>query len=158
MSEVNTNRLDQAFARLQAYPLRDSTLDRRFQEWICSADDDSLNRINAYALATAWNVNVQSVLLWLIYASQVGLFDLHWVTHCIHCNGTSHVTGRMGTVEHKSYCKMCQLGYSVHSDENIEVAFTVNPSIRPTQLSLQASLPPGVIAIGQWDGNHHDNY
>ena len=152
MFEVNTNRLDQAFARIQAYPSRDASLDQRFRELILSAEDERLNRLNAYTLAAAWGVSEPPILLWLIYASRVGLFDLHWVTHCGHCNGTTGMAARMGEVGHETYCKMCESGTPIHSDENIEVAFTVNPAIRPTQESLKANMAPGAVPIGQWDG------
>ncbi len=151
MAEVNINRLDHAFERLQAYPQRDSALDNRFRDLILNADDDTLNRINAYALAAFWNTDAHSLLVWLLYSSQVGLFDLHWETHCTHCNGSSNITVRLGTIGHDSSCKMCQVDFPVHSDENVEVTFTVNRSIRATSPSLESGLPDGAIAIGQWD-------
>ena len=151
MSEINAKRLDQAFDRLQAYPLRDSTLDQRFREWMLTTDDDSLLRINAYNLAAGWNVAEGAVLLWLIYASQVGIFDLHWEAHCSHCNAPTIITDHLGAIGHEAECKMCQVTGSVHSDENVEVRFTINPSIRAIQPSLQATMPPGAVAVGQWD-------
>src|SRR5450432_4810162 len=116
MSDINTNRLDYAFNRLQGYPQRDAALDSRFRDWIVSADDDMLNRINAHVLAESWNTDVRSLLAWLIYASQVGLFDLYWETHCTHCNGVSMASGRLGTIGHDSRCKMCQVSFPVNSD------------------------------------------
>src|SRR5258706_6319110 len=151
MTAANATRLDQVFDRLQAYPQRDILLDDSFREWIVSADDDALNRINAHTLATLWNVEVHPVLVWLIYASQVGLFDLNWEAHCTHCDGLSNITGRLGTIGHESSCKMCQVDFAIHSDENVEVTFSINPAIRPTQPSLLVSMPEGVVQLGKWD-------
>src|SRR3954462_56050 len=135
MTIANATRLDQAFERLQAYPQRNASLDYRFRDWIETADDDALNRINAHTLATLWSVDVHAVLSWLIYASQVGLFDLNWEAHCDHCDGTATTTSRLGTLGHDSSCKMCQVDFNVHSDENVEVTFSISPAIRPTQPS-----------------------
>jgi hypothetical protein len=41
--------------------------------------------------------------------------------------------------------------FAVHSDENVEVTFTVNPSIRVTFPSLGVSIPGDAVPIGQWD-------
>src|SRR6476620_9720621 len=133
MTVANASRLDQAFDRVQAYPQRDFALDERFREWIQNADDDSLNRINAHTLAAEWNVSTNKVLVWLLYASQVGLFDLNWEAHCSHCDGVAILTNRVGALGHGSTCKMCQVDFGIHSDENVEVTFTVNPAIRSTQ-------------------------
>ena len=151
MAEANINRLDHAYSRLEAYPQRDTSLDYRFRNWILAADDDSLNRINAYTLAADWNLDSHAVLIWLLYASQVGLFDLHWEAHCTHCNGITNIVQRLGTIGHDSSCKMCQVEVPVHSDENVEVTFTVNPSIRVTFPSLGVSIPGDAVPIGQWD-------
>src|SRR5258708_40314049 len=113
MSEVNSSRIDQAFNRLQAYPLRDASLDTRFRDWIVSAGDDNLHRINAYTLGTSWNLDPDKILGWLIYASQVGLFDLNWETHCTHCGGSSNSSTRLGALGHDSSCKMCQNKFEV---------------------------------------------
>src|SRR5258708_22978523 len=107
MSEVNSSRIDQAFSRLQAFTLRDSSLDSRFRDWVVSAGDDNLNRINAYTLGAAWNLDPHKVLVWLTYASQVGLFDLNWETHCIHCGGASNSSTRLRALEHDSSCNIC---------------------------------------------------
>src|SRR5260221_10545785 len=150
MSAPNSNRIDTAFSRLEAYPLRDASLDRRFRDWIVSADDDTLNRINARALGTSWKLDPHKLLVWLTYASQVGLFDLNWETHCTHCGGSSGSSPRLGSLGHDSSCKMCQVDFEVHSDENVEVTFTSNPSIRATAPSVQVGLPAGVVPLGQW--------
>src|SRR5262249_28216702 len=117
MADTNLSRLDQGFHRLQAYPQRNPSLDFRFRELIQTGDDSALSHINAYHLAENWNVDPRSVLVWLLYSSQAGLFDLNWVTRCIHCTGVSNVSGRLGLIGHQDSCMSCQQSFDVHSDQ-----------------------------------------
>src|SRR5258708_11550068 len=113
MSAPNSNRIDTAFSRLEAYPLRDASLDRRFRDWIVSADDDTLNRINAYALGASWKLDPHKLFVWLTYASQVGLFDLNWETHCTHCCRSSRSSPQLGNLGDDSTCNMCHVVFEV---------------------------------------------
>jgi adenylate cyclase len=152
MSTVDTTRLDQAFERLRVYDQRDTGLDSHFRELILHGKDESLNRINAYRLASSWNVTPHSVLLWLLYATQVGLFDLNWETQCPHCTGTSKVVKRLGAIGHDGECKMCQTNFAIHSDENIEVTFSITRTIRTALPNLTNYLTYNEAFLGTFDG------
>ncbi len=151
MADTNLSRLDQGYHRLQAYPQRDTSLDSRFRELIQGGDDSALSHINAYHLAAAWNVESQPVLVWLLYSSQAGLFDLNWVTRCPDCTGVSNVSGRLGLLGHESSCMSCQATFGVHSDQTVEVTFTVSRSIRATQTPIRALVPDYVEILGECD-------
>lgn len=150
-SEINHGRLEQAFERLQTYVQRDSSLDAHFRALITAEDSNALIRMNAFQLAEKWGVRPRAVLAWMLFASQVGLLDLNWETFCPHCTGMSKTTQRLGTIGHDSECKMCQVSFSIHSDENTEVTFTVNRGIRPVQLTFESFLTYNELFLGSLD-------
>jgi class 3 adenylate cyclase len=160
MADMNINlaRLDQAFDRLQAFPQRGIPWDARFRNLILTGTDDALNRINARVLSDEWGAPARGLLTWLIYASHVGLFDLNWESHCPHCTGLTHMDGHLGGIEHESHCNLCQVDFSTHADHNVEVTFSVSPSVRATQPTLAAFLPRSASALGVFDAAQPISY
>src|SRR5258708_18300306 len=102
-------------------------------------------------MVAPWNDDARSVLVWVIYCSQAGLFDLKWETRCAHCTGVSNVSNRLGLLGHESSCMSCQSTFDIHSDQTVEVTFTVNRAIRATQTPIRALIPDYVEILGECD-------
>lgn len=145
MSVIHFDRLEQGFATLSTYRDRETALDAKFREFILSASDDQLNRINPRQLGRLWAADERAILNWLIYASWVGIFNLNWESHCPHCTGLNSIQSRMGALEENVYCRVCDYDFSLHFDEHVEVTFDINPGIRATSPSPQVYMPVNVF-------------
>lgn len=152
--KINTVRLDQAFERLNTYTEREAALDSRFRELILKGEDEQLYRINPYRLGAQWKMDAHAILLWLLYSSQVGLFDLNWESHCPHCSDVNNISARLGSIGHEGNCKMCQVDYTLHSDENIEVTFTINRAIRAVRPNIKNFLSYNEYFLGTFDATN----
>lgn len=148
---INKTRLDQALDTLQHYPDYNPEVTSHLREFVLTAKDDELRRINAHALAAAWQFDVHDILEALLYASRLGVFDMHWESHCPHCAHIGSIHARLGALEQELYCAICDYDFDTHLDENIEVTFNINSGIRSTEPSMQAYLPHGVTLIGEYE-------
>lgn len=129
-ASANQARLDEMFQRLGDYARRNPSLDRLFRTLIEAGSNTDVQRINAYRLAHKWSVAPRDVLSWMLYASDAGLFDLHWESHCPHCNGLLDTMERLGDIPNGTVCIACQVNVDNHFDQNVVVTFSVTPAIR----------------------------
>lgn len=149
---INEERLQQLYQRLDVFPERNPGLDSRFRELIHNADDDTLSRINAHKLAQQWQLSPRQVLTWLLYAGQVGLFDLNWESHCPHCAGVLDRAHRPGTFKTHGACPTCTSSFELHFDENVVVTFSISPLVRALQPSRRIYIPEEAVELGIYPG------
>lgn len=150
MATVHQERLEQAFLNLQNFPERKSNLDTLFRDLIQNGTDELLARVHAYPLAHQWGLDPQQVTTWLLYASHIGLFDLNWESHCPRCKGLDTVSAHVGSIRQDLSCRSCQHAFHVHFDEDIEVTFSLNGTIRALKPQYSVYIPPGAIVLGKY--------
>ena len=79
---VVTERLDRAFAALQAQPLA-----ANLRLFVATASDDELFHIDPEPLANKWGVDRTRVLDILLRAVRAGVISMQWAFHCPTCGG-----------------------------------------------------------------------
>jgi class 3 adenylate cyclase len=115
---------------------RDPSLVKRLEDFLDHADDLSLQRIRAYALADQWNANRRSVLELFLHATRAGVLDMSWDLLCPSCRGTAESGTRLGDIHSSSHCNTCNIDFTANFDHNVEVVFRPNPSVRPIETAL----------------------
>ena len=96
-----------------------------------NGEDHELNRINVLDFSVRTGLNEEQVISGFLHASRLGLFDLTWNVLCPGCGGVLGAHGTLKSLRPDDYhCGLCACGYEASVDEQVEVAFTVNPRIR----------------------------
>lgn len=101
--------------------------------FVRTADTMSLRKIRPYALADLWKFSRRETLDACLYATRLGILDLRWELLCPLCRGAKEVTRQLGDVNITHHCDSCQIDYEINFDLNVEVVFSVNPSIRQVE-------------------------
>ena len=111
----------------------DPSLLARLEEFLDRADELSVQRIRAYALADRWGVGRRPVLEMFLRATRVGILDMSWDLLCPNCRGMSEGHSNLSEVRGRSHCDTCRIDFTVNFDHNIEVVFKPNPSVRKVE-------------------------
>ena len=122
--------------RLIAQNVDQTTLDRLY-EYFQHADDLSIQRMRPYALADGWNLPRRAVLEAFLFATREGILDMYWDLLCPECRGVAEDHKRLGDLHAHSHCNTCQIDFNVNFDQNVEVIFRPNPSIRQVDTSIE---------------------
>lgn len=91
-----------------------------------------LDYLQPFKLADTWKIDRRAVLESFIRTSQVGLFTLHWQSHCPHCENISGHHAVISNIKTTQQCSVCSRNYENSLDETVEVSFSVTPKYRPT--------------------------
>ncbi|MCU0497187.1 MAG: adenylate/guanylate cyclase domain-containing protein [Anaerolineae bacterium] len=141
MTDINTARLDQAYGQLQAHLARDPQWDMPFYQYLTTHTNTDLQHINVPQLAQAWQTTQRALIVWMLYATRVGVLDLYWESHCPHCQNLNQITTRMGDLTPDTSCGICHAQFQTHADQNIEVRFSVSTAIFPERELLIERIP-----------------
>ena len=93
--------------------------------------DHDLNRINLLDFSTRTGLDEELTISGFLHASRLGLFDLTWNVLCPGCGGVLDAHATLKSLRPDDYhCGLCACGYEASVDEQVEVAFTVQPARR----------------------------
>ncbi len=131
-------------AQLQGQLVADG-LDRdavtRLGEWVATADDLDLHRIQVRERARAWGLDEDAVLRVFLHATRAGLLQLSWDVVCPHCRDAEGMD-RLGDVASAAACPVCEIHFATDSAEAVEITFRVHPSIRVVAVRHFCSAEP----------------
>lgn len=102
----------------------------RLAEFIERADELSVQQMRPYALADAWGVPRRAALETFLRATRIGILDTYWDILCPDCRGVTDNFSNLKELHGSSHCNACQTDFNASFDENIEVIFRPNESIR----------------------------
>src|SRR5579872_3375170 len=104
--------------------------------------DHELNRINALDFSRRTGLDEEKTISGFLQASKLGLFDLSWNVLCPGCGGVLDAHDTLKSLRPDDYhCGLCACGYEPSVDEQVEVAFTVSPKVRPIAAHDPNTLP-----------------
>jgi class 3 adenylate cyclase len=115
----------------------------QFGQWIRNAPDEALFRVNVLAWAQRHGIEERLALDLFLHAASAGVFDISWGVICPNCAILITALGGLKTINTTTFCRLCQQGFQSSLDDNIEVSFSIAPSIRrlrfhdETRLSLR---------------------
>ena len=145
LSPDAAERLQALGARLAATGV-DERLVSRLTEYLKTADEMDLVRIQVLPLARRWRVDEDAVLDAFLKATRVGLLDLSWDVICPHCRGVRSDLRTLGEVPRKADCRVCDVDFETDAENAIEVTFHVHPSIRAVERVFYCSAEPAFKA------------
>lgn len=94
-------------------------------------DDMTVSRLRPYALADQWRKPRRAVLEHLLWATREGLVHFRWDILCPMCRGVKQTNLALGDIHTPVHCSSCNIDFYTNFDRSVELAFRVNPAIRP---------------------------
>ncbi len=149
-----------AFQALQASSGLTGPVIDRFAGYLRTAPDEGLFRMSPLRCASELGLTGPATVDLFLHAVHVGILDFSWGVLCPMCASFLTTAGGLRSLREDRRCAFCQIDIKSSLDDNIEVAFTVAPSVRsirfhrPEDLDLRrdgfdlffsSSLPPSGI-------------
>lgn len=112
----------------------------RFADYIRTADDERLFRMSPLRVARQLYISEPESVDLFLHATHVGILDFSWGVLCPLCASFITTTGGLRSLRKGKHCNFCQIDINCELDDNIEVAFTVAPSVRRIRFHEPESL------------------
>lgn len=122
-------RLEKGRAQLETLGFKPETV-ARLVSLLATSDDLGLGRMRPFALADYWGIPRREVLEMFLHAARLGLLDIHWDLVCPMCRGASESYASLSEVHDHSHCASCQMDFEANFDQQVEVTFKPNPTVR----------------------------
>jgi len=106
-------------------------------EFLCHADDLSIQRMRPYALADGLGISRRAMLEAYLRATRLGMLDLYWDLLCPECRGVAEDHQRLSDIHAISHCNTCQIDFRANFDHNVEVIFRPNPAVRAVDATVE---------------------
>lgn len=114
----------------------------RLLEHVSAGDDMELTRIQVRALASAWRIDEDALLLVCLHATRVGLLTMSWDVICPHCRGVRQEARTLGDVPRLGSCEVCRIDFATDKANAVEITFHVHPSVRHVPQRFFCSAEP----------------
>ncbi len=108
------------------------------KDFFRQANPSDLYRINARKLAIKLNLPLDLILTNFFGFVKKGILNLSWEYHCPHCEAVPDFKHNFHEVKSGGHCPICNVDFRNTLDENIEVTFTVHPSLFPLAPEIEA--------------------
>jgi class 3 adenylate cyclase len=135
MSVALENRLE----LLRSYPRISSQSIDRFARFIETAPEEALFRTSPLHFATDEGVPENEAVDLFLRATHAGILEFTWGVLCPGCGSFLTTPAALRSLQRTRDCQMCRVGVKT-GDDNMEVAFTVAPSVRRIRFHQPESL------------------
>lgn len=109
--------------------------------WLLNSQAAERHRMNAYRISQSTAIPVGNLIRIFLWGTQKSIFQLHWQQHCPHCNMITAEFDSLSVTTGESFCKMCDVEFTVDFKERVEVTFSLHPSIEELDIP-PFCLPP----------------
>ena len=140
MTTINESLLDKFLGELEGARTWSPRVISKLENFIRTADDYDLFRVNPIQYATEKNMAESEAIDLFLHSAKLGLFEMEW--HLI-CPGCGHVVESLRNMHklHSAYiCNQCALEANVTLDDYIQVSFTISRSVREIKFHDPESL------------------
>lgn len=128
---MNQTTLQQKLSAIASFPHVNADTVNRFGEALNRLNDWELLRINPLRFAEAQGFAAAEMIDLFVHGAKVGLFDFSWNMLCPACGGIVQSHYSVNEVEAEIFhCAICDVDVPTNLDDQVEVAFTINPSVR----------------------------
>lgn len=128
---MNHKTLQQKLHALASFPHVYADTVNQFGKVLKGLNDWELLRINPLQFASAHGFAVSEMIDLFIHGAKVGLFDFSWNMLCPACGGLVRSHYSVNEVEAEMFhCAICDVDVPSNLDAQVEVAFTINPSVK----------------------------
>lgn len=112
----------------------------RFADFIRSAPDEELFHMSPLRYAERMGMDRVTAVDLFLYATHAGILEFNWGAICPSCGAFLHKQSGLRWLHTNRQCFLCHLETEPSADEQIEVAFTVAPSVRAIRFHNMAEL------------------
>jgi len=140
MTTINESLLDKFLGDLESARTWSPRVNSKLENFIRTADDYDLFRVNPIQYATEKNMAESEAIDLFLHSAKLGLFEMEW--HLV-CPGCGHVVESLRNMHklHSAYiCNQCALESNVTLDDYIQVSFTISRSVRKISFHNPESL------------------
>ena len=140
---VSESALIKGLAELRA-ATQDASLVGRIDVLLRESPDVELSHIRPFALARMWRCDRWEVLRLFLHATRCGLLDFRWEVLCPNCRSTREPKATsLGRISKASHCEVCQIKFDAEFDKSVELKFSVNANVRPSDAQTFCLAGPG---------------
>ncbi|MFT5431032.1 MAG: class 3 adenylate cyclase [Myxococcota bacterium] len=129
-SGVDLARLDAALMDVATTGKWPAGVIAALRERLIDGADGALFRINPYEYAAQHTLESKVSIELFIHATRAGLFTQEWGLVCRGCGEVVESHQRLSALTDHFFCAACAQTRTANLDEQVEVSFTVHPSIR----------------------------
>ena len=130
VSPMNRAQLNRLLAGLREAGIPEPLV-TRFGRHLAMAPDREVLRMQPFALADGWGAERADVLRLFVTAARVGGLFYTWEIMCPNCRvphaGAATIAGLAG----RFHCDVCAVDYDADLARNVELRYSVHPSLRP---------------------------
>ncbi len=132
MSRVDQARLDQLVVALRERSFSEPLL-QRFARHLAASPDREVLRMRPFALADGWGAERAEVLRLFVQAARLeGLYHT-WEIMCPNCRAPKVGAPAIAGMPSRFHCDACAVDYDTDLAKNVELRYSVHPSLRPAQ-------------------------
>jgi len=139
---LNESILQKKIQGLLQYPSLNQTTVQKISAILKTLDDWNLFRINPFRFANQHDLNEHEVVEIFVHGAKIGLLDFSYNMLCPICHSIVHHHHSLAEVEENEfYCGICDINVPIHLDEQVEVSFTIPPSIKTLAINPYSDIP-----------------
>ncbi|MGH7799690.1 MAG: DUF5939 domain-containing protein [Thermodesulfobacteriota bacterium] len=128
---MNQNILQQKLNALTTFPNINAGTVAKLGAILKELGEWDLLRINPLRFAEEHAFNQLETIDLFVHGAKIGLFDFVWNMICPACGGIEHSHQSINEVEERIFhCSICNIDVPSNLDDQVEVAFMINPSIK----------------------------
>lgn len=144
MSRIDASVLGPKLDALASFGRFDASLVDRFGRALDALDDWEAIRINPLRFAETHGFDAADGVELFVHGAKVGLFDFVWNQICPWCGALVGSYESVNALEAVARCATCDVEVESQLDDQVEVAFAVNPAVR------RVAIDPYADAADYW--------
>ncbi|MGV3525206.1 MAG: DUF5939 domain-containing protein [Candidatus Sericytochromatia bacterium] len=109
----------------------DKLLPQALATYLFAAPDRYASRIRPFDVAQLYDLPPLETLRFCLMATRAGLLHMRWDMRCPSCKGPKENSGHLSGVSAHAYCESCAVDYAIGFDQNLELTFFPDASLRP---------------------------
>jgi class 3 adenylate cyclase len=127
---MTTATLQSRLAAVQNAGRFDAVVVGGFARYIAEAPDEKLFRMNPYRYAAETGIAEREAVDLFLHAAHAGVVEFSWGVLCPVCGSFITTDHALRALNDERICAICELPIPPTIDDNVEVAFSVAPSVR----------------------------
>lgn len=108
----------------------DQSVVEKFADFLVKAADEELFRMSPYRYAQQVDMDAKEAIDLFLYATHAGILEFSWGVLCPSCGAFLSAKSGLRWLRSGENCSLCALPFETNLDEDVEVAFTISPSVR----------------------------
>ena len=141
---MDPERIEQEFSKLAGSPGVSLPAVNAIKDWLLASETVQRVRIHSHEIASASGQPLDEIVSAILIGVAMGLFDLHWLVHCPHCNMITTDYDKLFELSQISNCKMCDVEFEADFLNHVEVTFSLNKLLEDIEMEAFC-LPPPVL-------------